>query len=500
MATAVVAAGEISRRIGVNALARRLKWRPTMNFAPRTAVLLVTSLLALHTTGCGSKKSAPETDATSTAQSAQGAESSGALAASALGLTVKGTKWTPELQSPRLIVEFEKIESDVKLSVAAPFYGYANGNQFILTSVPEGLAPGKHTVDIEATSTKGAATLHVEFEQPKPKPKLEVVDGSADDPKAPTATCKSACTGTVRIDSKLNIVLSVKSRDGDTVSMGKQTQTAKGAEVKFTLNALEFVGASTIDGVVEIPMSITPADPGLSKLETKLELDGLSREVYSAAARQPLALEGDKPAPAEPHAMLVVGSGSTRTVGNARTLADVDLVDVVVYRTDLVDTCTYKSKTPGSYTTKTIMVWAENYTETVFDRRTGARKAERTFSGPRYACPGNVTSASPDELRGQPDTSERERWRATFVKVVPLADEPAAAPVASADPSASAAPTASADPPPTSPVAVSTPPAPSPQPIAANPPPVAPNPQPIAAPPPAKPTPPRPRIPGLRRK
>lgn len=340
---------------------------------------------------------------------------------------------------------------------------------------------------------------------PKPKPTLDVHDASASDPKSTELTC-TGCSGGVRVDDKLQVVLAFKSKDGDVVQIGDQQAKVQGGEAKLTVATLPFLAKVPLDKMsdgVAIPITITPASPEFDKLETTIQLEGekLLVATYKAAARMPLTFPGDKAAPTgKPHAMGIWYYKHPELLGNARTLADVDVIALEDFDTRTVGSCAYGGA-DGS--TRSVPLLANDRVDKIYDRRTGKLTTERRFSAPPAVCTETIKS-SDTSVDSFADRDDVMKWRNTLIDIVPLTDTPDAPAVASAsaEPAsrASAAPTGDAAAPvatPT-PVAANPPPAPTqpPQQVAANPPPTAAPPTPKPAP---TPTERRPRLPVLRK-
>lgn len=376
-----------------------------------------------------------------------------------------------------------------------------------LASLALGCSSKKAKADAEE-ETAGAETSAREAasaapKTPKPKPTLSVRDASSYAAKAPEIGC-GKCASAVRLDDNLAVTLAFQSKDGDVVDVGGQQAKVEGGEAKLTIAMLPYLAKIPLDDLVRgvpLPVTITPASPDFEKLETTIELDGekLLIATYQAAARMPITFPGDKAAPSEPHVLGIWYYKHPERLGNARTLADVDLVALENFDTRHVGSCSYGAADGSSHV---VPLLANDRIDKVYDRRTGKLKAERRFTAPPAVCSATI-AASDTSVDSFADRDEVMKWRGTLIHIVPLDEGPNVAAATSAEPAASDTTTPTADPPPAA----------TPTPIAANAP-IAPTnhvdaqptPPPTAAPPPAPtPTPKpastskRPRLPVLRK-
>lgn len=342
----------------------------------------------------------------------------------------------------------------------------------------------------------GATTTSAAPAKPKPRPTLDVRDASASDPKSTDLGCVG-CAGGVRVDEKLNVVLAFKSADGDTIQIGDQQAKVHDGEAKLTVSTLPFLAKAPLakihEGVV-IPITITPASAEFDKLEATIKLDGekLLVATYKAADKLPLTFPGDKAAPAKPHAMGIWYYKQPELLGNAATLADIDLVALESFDTRTVGSCSY-GRADGS--AHVVPLMQNDRVDKIYDRRTGKLKTERRFVAPPVTCSPSI-EASDSSVDSFADRDAVMTWRNTLIEIVPLSDAPDAVAAAGASASASAI---EADAPPAATTAAAQPTAGPTQQVAAwSPPPVTAAPPPSPTPTPT-PTARRPRIPMLRK-
>lgn len=195
----------------------------------------------------------------------------------------------------------------------------------------------------------------------------------------------------------------------------------KGAVARFPLPAaeLERLAAHAFDAKpfhVDVPVSLAFPDGKTAKGSVAFHAASAKSEFLSklsGAAKGPVAMPGDDPAPPKARAMWL-SSGCSRFVspGKAAKLADYDLVAFCESKT--------RARVCGPYHSasgKTASYELHFYDELVkiHDRRTGAVKAQRTFVAPSVGCPSSFMGKGSSSEGSWPDDKAVSAWLKSFV-------------------------------------------------------------------------------------
>ena len=264
---------------------------------------------------------------------------------------------------------------------------------------------GAQTIDVEAVRRGKKTHIQVPFERRVVPPKLEVVAATVDPESG--WRCSGFCSGSVKADDDGRVTLVVHAPTGAKVEIaGEKTEIALGtSETRVTLDLSKAALDLPLDSVVLRKDGAPPTIDLPAKVTTDSSLDGtvglpatvFQRAVYAKAwdiEKGPVASDGSS-GPRSPRSLLRLGGteSSKDYFGKAGVrLRDVDLIATTKWTKRTGDDC-------GPYTNVGMVSHVMHDKEVVvYDRRTGAVRARRTFAAPSW-CPETVM-ADREELGG----------------------------------------------------------------------------------------------------
>jgi hypothetical protein len=255
---------------------------------------------------------------------------------------------------------------------------------------------GAQTIDVQAERRGKKTHIQVPFERKAVPPKLEVVAAKIDPDSG--WRCSGFCSGSVKADDDGRVTLVVRAPTGAKVEIaGATTEMALGtSENRVTVDLSKAALDLPIDSVVLHKDGAPPTIDLPAKVTTDSTLDGtvglpatvFQRALYSKAwdiEKGPIGADGSSTPRTARSLLRLGGTESSRDYfgKSGLRLRDVDLIATTKWIKRTGDDC-------GPYTNVGMVPHVLHDKEVVvYDRRTGAVRARRTFAASSW-CPDTV--------------------------------------------------------------------------------------------------------------